>query len=158
MKPIMLLTIVLIAAIVLASSFGLQIMPLTPVTIPAGAADAALYVCPAASQTFATIADGIRPYTHYIIMIFFFIILLLMFSWGWALYHNLLEDKFKADAYKKPWAVTKVTFWAGMIVILLTATPNHFRTVQITGAPGHWVLCMPNDTGAIPVLANAVKA
>ena len=158
MKPLMLLTIVMITAIVLASSFGLQIVPPTSVPVPAGAEDVALYVCPAMSQTWATIAESLRPHVRYIVMAFFFVIMLLLFSWGWALYQNLLEDKFKPDAYKKPWAVTKVTFWAGMVVLLLVMTPNYYRTVQITGAPGSWVLCTPNTDGAIPVLARAVKA
>lgn len=157
MKPLMLFSIVLLTAIVLASSFGLQIMPMDPVALPAGADGMALFVCPADGTTWNMAATAMRPMVRIISMAFFFGVMMLLFSWGWALYQNLLKDSFKDDAFKKPWALTKFIFWAGMIVMLLVATPNHYRLVDIAGADGQWVLCDETTPGAIPVWANNVK-
>lgn len=158
MKPLMLLSIVLLTAIILAASFGLHIMPIDPIyNLAPDVAENALYVCPTVSSTWDSIAMKLHPFSHYISMAFFFVIMLLLFSWGWALYQNLLKDAFKEDAFKKSWAFTKVVFWLAMVVLLLLWTPNHYKSVRITGAPGNWILCENNTPGAIPVLADAVK-
>ncbi|MDE6478443.1 MAG: hypothetical protein K2L95_01895 [Alphaproteobacteria bacterium] len=158
MKPMMLFSIVLLTAIVLASSFGLQIMPVTPTVLPDDAAGMALFVCPTDSSTWTMVATALRPMVRFISMAFFFGFMMLLFSWGWALYQNLLKDSFKQDAFQKPWALTKFMFWAGMIVLLLVATPNHYRAVHVVGASGEWVLCDDGMPGAIPVWANNVKS
>lgn len=158
MKPTMLFAIVLIAAIILASSFGLHIMPLEPVNkLSAELAGKVLYVCPAANQIWDSVAMGLRPYARYINMFFLFAAMLLTFSWGWALYQNLLKDSFKQDAFQSSWAMTKALFWVVIIVTVLIATPSYFRGVHVTGAEGNWVLCEENTPGALPVLSDAVK-
>lgn len=156
MKPTMLFAIVMLTAIVLITSFGLHMSATTPVAVPAGLQWAVLYVCPAASSTWDAVAHSIAPFGRSIIMAFFFAAMILMFSWGWALYQNLLKDSFKRESFKNPWAFTKMLFWAGVIVLMASMTPNHFRRVHITGANGEWVLCENNTPGARAVRASAV--
>lgn len=154
----MLFSIVLITAIILASSFGLHIMPIDPIyNLAAADAAGALYVCPAASGFWDAVSAGLRPATLYINMFFFFAVMLLAFAWSWSLYQNLLKDKFEQGAFKTPWYWTKVVFWLGVIIMLLVWTPNHFRGVHITGVEGNWVLCENNTPGSLPVRASAVK-
>ncbi len=157
MKQTMMFAIIALTAIVLVSSFGLQLDPTTPIQVPQSAVGHELYVCPVASPTWDSIATALNPFVRTIVVAFFFAAMLIMFTWGWALYQNLLADKFKRDAYKNPWAFTKIWFWAGVIVLLAVMTPNHFRTVQITGASGQWVLCDNNTPGAVAVRADAVR-
>jgi len=158
MKQTMVFAIMALTAIVLMSSFGLQLDHGAAIEIPASAVGHALYVCPGASATWDSIARALHPFVRYIIIGFSFAAILLMFSWGWALYQNLLKDSFKRDAFKNPWAFTKIWFWAAVIVILVAMTPNYFRTVRITGAPGQWVMCDSNTPGAAAVRADAVHA
>lgn len=157
MKPLMMFSIVAVAGIILAAAFGLRVLPMSS-PLPAGMNTAdILFVCPAENQSWVQIADILRPASRQIIMAFCFVAMLLLFAWGWALYQNLLKDKFVGDAYKKPWKMTKAVFWLAMVMILLTMTPNYFRRVQISGAPGNWVLCEESDLGARAVRANAVR-
>jgi hypothetical protein len=72
------------------------------------------------------------------------------------MYQNLLKDKFVRDAFKKPWAATKMLFWALVVVLLLVKTPNYFRTVHVDGTNTNWVLCESNTPGARAVRADAV--
>ncbi|MDR2413276.1 MAG: hypothetical protein LBD50_03655 [Rickettsiales bacterium] len=158
MKPTMLFSIIAITAIILASSFGLHIMPLEPIhRLPDDILPRALYVCPAASSVWDPVAMSLQPYIRYINMFFFFVIMLLMFGWGWALYQNLLKDSFKQDVFKNPWAFTKIVFWLAVAAMLLVWTPNSYKGVRINGAEGKWILCEENSPGALPVLSNAVK-
>ncbi|MDL2295904.1 hypothetical protein LJC18_03810 [Lachnospiraceae bacterium OttesenSCG-928-E19] len=158
MKPIMLFSIILMAAIILAASFGLHVMPIEPLyTLSPEQAANALYVCPAESQIWDSVSMAIRPYVRYINMFFFFLIMILLFFWGWSLYQNLLKDKFEQNAFKGPWAFTKFIFWAAVTVILLVMTPNYFRTVTVAGTDTPWVLCEANSPNALPVIESAVK-
>ena len=75
-------------------------------------------------------------------------IIVLLFAWGWALYQNLLKDKFNADVYKNPWGITKIVFWAVIIAVLLVKTPNYFRRVDVRGHGNNWVLCENTSEGA----------
>lgn len=156
MKPTMLFAIVMLAAIVLISSFGLQFAATTPISVPENMAGSVLYVCPMASSTWDSVAKSLEPFVRPITIGFFFAAMLLMFSWGWALYQNLLKDSFKRESFKNPWAFTKMWFWAGIIVLLAAATPNHFRAVHLTGAPDQYVLCDNDAPGARAVRADAV--
>ena len=122
MKPLMLFAIVALVSIVIAVSFGMQIIPTE----------------------------------HYLVMALFFAIMVLAFSWGWALYQNLLTDSFKRDSFKKPWQMTKWLFWASVIVLLFVMTPNYFRTVHVDGMPGEYVLCDSFSGNATAVPANTV--
>lgn len=156
MKPTMLYAIVLLTAIILMTSFGINLSPTEPISISAAAAPTTLYVCPSASNTWDMLSQGLSPFARPMIIAFFFALILLVFSWSWALYQNLLKDKFVRDAFKKPWAATKMLFWAVVLVSMLVMTPNYFRRVHLDGAPGNWVLCENNTPGARAVRADAV--
>lgn len=157
MKPTMMFAIIMLTAIVLMTAFNIHLGPAADVVaISAENAPNALYVCPAASDLWDKLATGFAVLKRPLIIGFFFAVIVLLFTWGWALYQNLLKDKFVRDAFKTPWAFTKLLFWGVVIVSLLLATPNYFRTVHLTGASGNWVLCDNNSPGAQPVRASAV--
>lgn len=156
MKQGMIFAIIMLTAIVVAASFGVQLMPVVPVQVPPAAAGAALYVCPVTSTTWDAISVGLRPFSRYITIGIFFAFMVLLFNWGWAMYQNLLADKFQRKAFSTPWKFTKALFWAVVIFTILAATPNHFKTVQIRGVAGDWVLCENNTPGARAVRADAV--
>lgn len=156
MKPTMLFAIVMLTAIVLIASFDLQFGASTPINVPASMAGSVLYVCPAASGTWDAVARAMMPFTRSIMIGFLFAAMILMFSWGWALYQNLLKDSFKRESFKNPWAFTKMWFWAGVIILIMALTPNHFREVHLTGSTASYVLCDNNTPGARAVRASAV--
>lgn len=157
MKPSMLFAIIMLAAIVIATAFGLSFGGAEKVvTVPAAFMGQELYVCPANVQPWTSISQSLHPLTNYFIIGFFFAVILLMFSWGWALYQNLLKDEFKKDAYTKSWSMTKMLFWVTVIILLLSFTPNHFRTVRIHGDNRQWVLCENTNPKALAVKAEAV--
>lgn len=153
----MIFAIIALTTIAVAASFGIQLIPSPTVQIPASAAGHALYVCNADDITWDSIAIAMRPAMRYITLTFFFAVMLLMFNWGWAMYQNLIADKFNQSKFSTPWKFTKFVFWAAVIVAILAATPNHFKTVHIKGADGDWVLCERNSPGAVAVRADAVK-
>ncbi len=156
MKPTMLFAIVLLTAIVLMTSFGIHLSPATPVAVSASAAPTTLYVCPAASNTWDMLAQALGQFTRPLIIGFFFAVILLCFSWSWAMYQNLLKDKFVRDAFKTPWAATKLLFWAVVIISMLVMTPNYFRRVQVVGTNTNWVLCESDSPGASAKPYNSV--
>ncbi len=158
MKPTMLFAIILMISIILMTSFNLTLLPTEPLTVSASMSPQALYVCPAGDSFWDALANGISQFKKPISIGFVFVFILLIFIWVWALYQNLLKDKYSRDTYKKPWGFTKLAFWAGIIVMILMSTPNHYRTVKIDGAPGDWVLCENNTPGAQAVRASAVHA
>jgi hypothetical protein len=158
LKPTMLFAIIMITAIILAASFGLHIQPIEPLyQLGADVSVNALYVCPAANSVWDSTAAGLRPFLRYISMAFFFAAMLLVFSWGWALYQNLLKDKFEQKAFDNSWMMTKAIFWVAIVVMILIWTPNYYRSVRVAGADGTYVLCEENTPGALPVKAGAVK-
>lgn len=156
MKPVMLFAIVVLAAIIIVSSFGLQLAPNPAINIASDATANALYVCPAASTFWDSFANAMQPFNRYLIIALFFIVILLGFSWGWALYQNLLQDSFKRESFSKPWQMTKFSFWICVIILLFAMTPNYFRTVHVDGLAGEWVLCESNTPGVIAVRADTV--
>ena len=157
MKNTMLWVIMFMIAIILMVSFDISLTPNQPVQVPLAARANALYVCPAASEMWDAISNGIMPFKRYINITIIFSGLILLAIWGWALYQNLLKDKFNRDSFKKPWGATKFFFWCVITIYILVMTPNYFRTVHITGSNQDWVLCENNTPGARPVRANAVK-
>ena len=157
MNKTLTIVIVAITLIVMASLFGIQLQPHAAVSVPASVVGNALYVCPADAGAWATAARAIAPFRMYFIVGFFCCAMILAFTWGWALYQNLLKDKFERSAYSNAWKGTKLLFWAVIIFVIIVATPNHFRTVHINGANGNWVLCENNTPGARAVRANAVS-
>jgi hypothetical protein len=156
MKPTMMFAIIMLAVIVLMVSFNVSLSPNAPIVLNDAVAPNALFVCPATSNTWDMLANGLGQFTKPLIIAFFFAVILLCFSWAWAMYQNLLKDKFVRDAFKKPWAATKMLFWALVVVLLLVKTPNYFRTVHVDGTNTNWVMCESNTPGARAVRADAV--
>ena len=156
MKPSMILAIVLLTAIVLMTSFDLALMPTKPIQLSEQMAAGALFVCPVESSVWDTISNAMKLFLTPIKIGFLFATIVLIFVWAWAMYQNLLKDKFVRDAFKNPWAYTKLLFWAGIVMIMLIMTPNHFRTVHLINHPGEWILCEDNTPGAKAVHANMV--
>ena len=156
MKPTMLFAIILMTSIALMSAFNITLSPTEPINLAADVAQNALYVCPVKDSVWTTIANAMSNFKRPMTIGFFFALTLLCFAWAWALYQNLLKDKFVRDAYKTPWSATKLLFWATVIISMITFTPDYYRTVHITGARGDWVLCENNTPGARAVNANAV--
>lgn len=156
MKPLMLFAIVCLVAIVVVVSFGLQLAPNAPIALSPESAANALYICPTTSAFWDGFASALTPFHKYLTIALFATVMLLMFSWGWALYQNLLADSFKRDSFKKPWQMTKFTFWVAVIVTLFVMTPNYFRSVTVDGLDGQYVLCESNTPGARAVRADAV--
>ena len=157
MKPTMMLAIMALTAIVLMTGFDLILMPNNPVQISPEMLPHALYVCPASSNVWDSLANGFGALTKPIIIGFSFAFVIILATWAWALYQNLLKDKFNRDAFKNPWAYTKTWFWAVIIAIMILKTPNYFRTVHVVGDNRDWVLCESNTPGAKPVKATAVE-
>ena len=157
-KPGLLFVVVVFAMIVLAASFDMNLGGDSVVRLKPGInPDTILYVCPIKSGNWDVFANAFSFWEKYVYMFFIFAAIVLSFSWGWALYQNLLKDKFSADAYKNPWGLTKIFFWAGVICTVLAVTPNHFRTVHVRGDNRNWVLCENFSEGARPVRAQAVE-
>ena len=157
-NPGLLFTVSLLAIIILAASFNMNFGGNAPVALPAGVnPDSVLYVCPLAKDGgFVQFSAALHAVGRYVYLGFAFMVLVLVFSWGWALYQNLLKDKFSADAYKNPWGLTKVVFWMAVISFVLFKTPDYFRRVDIRGRGTDWVFCENTSVGARPVNPRAV--
>jgi hypothetical protein len=146
----------MITAIVLMVSFDITLFPNAAIELSTDISPNALFVCPVKQDTWARIASGLSMIKRPLLIGFFFAAMVLSAIWVWALYQNLLKDKFDRGAYKKPWAFTKLLFWAAVIVFMLIKTPDSFRTVHLQGAEGDWVLCENNTPGARAVHADTV--
>lgn len=156
MKKTMILTILALIAILMMVGFDITISPNPPVKVPDAVAPNVLYVCPAENSAWTQYAEILRKFKKTIIVGLFSVGILLCFIWSWALYQNLLKDKFNRDAFKKPWGATKIYFWAIIAITILMSTPNHFRTVHLKNNNQNWVLCENNTPGAKPAYANMV--
>lgn len=157
MKPTMLFAIIMMTIIVLMTVFNITLSPTAPIKLAENVAQNAMYVCPITDNTWTEIATALSQFKRPLIIGFFFAIILLCFAWSWALYQNLLKDKFVRDAYKTPWAATKMLFWATVIMLMILKTPDHYRTVHVNGANGNWVLCENNTPGARAAPAKNVQ-
>ena len=157
-KPGLLFAVVVFAIIILAASFNMNLGGNAPVHLKAGVnPDTILYVCPIGESNWDTFATAFSMWRQQIYMFFVFAMIVLLFSWGWALYQNLLKDKFSDDVYKNPWGLTKMFFWAGVVCTVLAMTPNYYRRVHVNGNNQQWVLCENTSEGARPVRASAVS-
>jgi hypothetical protein len=157
-KPGLLVTISIFTIIVVAVSFHLNLGSNAPIELAEGVnPDNALYVCPAVTDTWTRIAQGLHFLAQFAPLFFSFAGIVLIFSWGWALYQNLLKDKFVDEAYKNPWGLTKAFFWLVVIFTILYVTPNHFRQVEVRGSEEQWVLCENTSDGARAVNYRAVR-
>ncbi len=158
MKKGLLWSIIALAAIIIVASFHMELETPEQLNIPESMIGNILYVCPAPSNAWDSVAFALRPFTNYIVAGFFFGLVLLAFGWGWQLYQNLLSDKFKRDSFKNIWAFTKWGFWAMVVTMLILITPNNFRRVEITGHGDNWILCDNTTPGHSIVRADAVRA
>ena len=154
----MVTAICLLTAIIIMSSFGLQLDPIDA-SSQISSMDSAgmLYVCPIESTVWDPIANGFRQFSKFFKILFAACIIVLSFSWGWALYQNLLKDKFDADKYKQPWALTKLLAWGVIIIFMLMMTPNYFKTVHVNGGTTDYVLCEYGEADAKAVPANMIS-
>ena len=158
-KPGLLFAVCLLAMIILAAVLhmdfgGAEIVKLRQGVDP----NNVLYICPITDNVWTTFATSLTFVKRYVFAGFVFVFIILIFSWCWALYQNLVKDKFNEEAYKNPWGFTKVFFWAAVIVTILFMTPNHFRTFHFH-AKGHvsdYTLCENNSAGARAVNPKAV--
>ena len=156
MKKSMISAIILLTIIILMASFDFSLDGSAPIQLPADMQGRALFVCPASSSLWDTVAAGFSFFTRYVLMGFFFAAIVLAFMWGWALYQNLLKDSFNKDAFSTPWGFTKLLFWAGVILVIVFNTPNRYRTVEVTGKAGDYVLCENTSAGALVVRSDLV--
>lgn len=158
-KPGLFLAVSVLALVVLGASFGIHLGINKVATVRAGVdLGKVLYVCPVENMTFDSLAKSFSVLSKQVYLLFTFAMIVLAFSWGWALYQNLLKDKFSADVYKNPWSLTKIFFWAMVAVTIIMTTPNYFRKVHvhIKGHTYDYVLCENNSTGARPINQRAV--
>lgn len=158
-KPGLLFVVCLLAIILLAVSFNMDFGGHPAVKLPTGInPDDVLYVCPAEDDgALAQFASALHVVGKYAYLMFAFMVLVLVFSWGWALYQNLLKDKFNADAYKNSWDLTKVVFWLAIVFYVLFMTPNYFRKVEVRGRGTNWVLCENTSEGAKATFSKNVS-
>ena len=156
MKKPMISAIIFLTIVMLMASFGFSLDDTPPMVLPESMQGTALFVCPAQSSFWDSMATAFAPFHTYILIGFFFAMILLAFFWGWALYQSLLQDKFVQKDFKKPWDFTKLLFWAGIILLLVLNTPNHYRHVEIRGTSGQWVFCDNTSSGARPVSINLI--
>ena len=157
MKKPMVSSIVFFTIVLLMASFGFSLDDTPPMVLPESIRGKALFVCPAENSFWDAMSTGFGPFSHYILIIFFFAMIVLAFVWGWAMYQNLLQDKFKREDFAKPWAFTKMLFWAGIALILILHTPNHYRRIDIRGTTGQWVTCENSSSGVRAVPINLVE-
>lgn len=151
-KPGLLFAVSVFTIIIVAASFHLSLGENTPIMLKSGInPDAVLYVCPATNSAWTQLSTGLHLLAKLTPLFFSFAGIVLLFSWGWALYQNLLKDKFVDEAYKNPWGLTKVFFWMAVIFTIFYMTPNHYRQVDVRGSDETWVLCENNSVGARPV-------
>ena len=158
-KPGLVFSVLLFTFVILGAAFNMNLDGRTSVKLRAGIDSAnVLYICPIDNTTWTGISSSLHTLSRYASIAFLLFGSVLFFSWGWALYQNLLKDKFSADVYKNPWGLTKIFFWAGVIITVLAMTPNYFRTVNvnINGDETQWFLCENTSDGARPVNPKTV--
>jgi len=163
-KPGLLSAVLVLALIVLATMFDLHLGGDTVVKLSDKInPDTVLYICPIKDGVWDTFSETLKFLgTRYLFMAFVFAFIVLCFSWAWALYQNLVKDKFSADAYKTPWDMTKVFFWVAVVCYILVMTPNYFRSVSVHSrrdSGKEWVLCEKTsaDARAVPAGAFGLK-
>lgn len=150
MKPAMTFALVLMTAIILMSSFGVHLGENVMIPVPENLLGSVLFICPAASSGWDSASSILQQFIRPLLIIVFFAFIMLMFVWGWALYQNLLKDKFDKSKFTNPWGFTKMFFWACIILLLAVQTPNHFKIVHVRGLDGNYVLCEQNTPNSWP--------
>ena len=158
MKPGLLLSAIALVTIIVVASFGLRILPpdaIVPLPDSANPGDF-LWVCPSAHPYFDRIALFFSNIQTQMNIAFFFGLLFVILAFAWALYQNLLKDKFEPKPYETAWFFTKVLFWIAVVATVLMHAPNHYRTVKIDGRTGTFVTCNMGEKNAEPVPETAV--
>lgn len=149
MKKTMLWVVMAVIAIMLMVAFDLSLSPTEPIVLADNIAPNALFVCPVSTDSvWVDISNGLNQVRTWVVIGLLFAVFLLIAIWSWALYQNLLKDKFDRASFKGPWGYTKFLFWAIIVVVMLMKTPDSYRLVEISGARGNWVLCDNNTPGA----------
>ena len=155
MKPSMIFALAMLTLVTLMASFDVHLGNMEPtVRVPENMLGDVLYVCPAASDAWDGASEILRIIKKPLLIGVFFAMTMLLFTWGWALYQNLLKDKFDRNRFLKPWGFTKILFWAIVILLLATNTPNHYRTVHVRGVNGNFVLCENNTPNSWPTVMD----
>ncbi|MDR1071646.1 MAG: hypothetical protein LBL21_03330 [Rickettsiales bacterium] len=143
-------------AIIVVSTNGFQLRPSPPITLPDSVAGQALFVCPAASAGFESVAKEISVYGRALSIAFMFLVFLWIAITGWVVYNSLLNDKFERKSYDIPIFLGKFLLFSFVLATVLMKTPNHFRRVFVSGAEGAWILCESDTPGAKAVRSGAV--
>ena len=141
MKKTMMFTIIAIVSIILMVVFDISLPTKTEYMLASKIPADSLFVCPVGKSAWTSLAHNLMMFSKPIKVAFFFSLMILIAVWLWALYQNLLKDKFDRASFKTPWGYTKLLFWATICVFMLMKTPNYFRFVQVDGREGNWVLC-----------------
>jgi hypothetical protein len=145
MKPMMIFVLAMMTLIILMSFFDVHLGNITPtVVVPENMLGDVLYVCPAESDGWDAASEILKSIKTPLLIGVFFAVMMLLFNWGWALYQNLLKDKFNRNMFLQPWGFTKILFWAIVVLLLAVNTPNHYRRVHVRGYSGDLVLCDNN--------------
>lgn len=145
MKPTMIFALAMLALVALMAAFDVHLGGIAPtIKVPENMLGDVLYICPAVSDGWDSASGILRSIQKPVTIGLFFAMTMLLFTWGWALYQNLLKDKFNRNMFLKPWGFTKILFWALVIVTLAMNTPNHYRIVHVRGVAGNFVLCESN--------------
>ena len=155
-KP-MISAVVCLTIVILMAFFEFSLDDTVPLVLPESIRGRALFVCPAANGFWDSMAAGFGQFYRYILIGFFFAAIVLAFVWGWSLYQNLLQDKFKREDFTKPWGFTKLLFWATIALIIILHTPNNYRQLEIRGTDGTWVTCENTSEGARAVAIDLVS-
>lgn len=158
MNKSMTFAVILLTVIILMTAFDFSLDGSAPIQVAESVIGDTLFVCPAKSGFWDSMAAGFGGFSRYLLIGFFFALIVLLFMWGWALYQNLLKDEFKKDMFSTPWTYTKMLFWAAIVLLLVINTPNHYRSVQVAGRSGEWVLCENTSADAVPVRADLVHS
>ena len=148
MKPTMIFALAMMTLVILMASFGVHLGNIAPTVHvrPGISLGDVLYVCPANSAGWDSASEILKTINTPIVIGVFFAMTMLLFVWGWALYQNLLKDKFNRNAFIKPWGFTKLLFWAIIILLIATNTPNHYRTVHLRGYNASELVLCENNT------------
>ena len=97
----MMFAIMMVTAIVLMISFDISLSPNAPIVLNDTVAPNALFVCPVTKSIWTDIASGIGVLRRPLLIGLFFAIMILTAVWSWALYQNLLKDKFDSSNLSK---------------------------------------------------------
>ena len=121
-----------------------------------------LYVCPAADSVWGSISETLHQLRTQILMLFSAALLFLIAAFGWALYQDLIKDKFIYNDWRFTIGFAKGLFYLAIAVTIAMYSPNFFKTVGIRGvddeqgAPRKFVLCERDTPGSRPVRESAV--